>query len=358
LRYDVFISGSHRFINTMEDIPMRPEALGYVGISTKDIADWRTYATRHLGMQLVDKSQKSVAFRMDDRKQRLVVDEDGGKGITLFGWEAADAAALDTLAAQLEQAKVKVARGSRALAEERRVKDLIVFNDPLGTRTEIFHGAEIASDPFKPGRNISGFRTGPLGLGHVVKTVERIDEVVAFYQNVLGFGLSDYYDRPFKARFFHVNPRHHSLAFVETGKTDTHHMMVELYSFDDVGQGLDLALAEEGRLAVTLGRHAGDYMTSFYTNTPSEFIVEYGWGGQVIDPDTWQPFERTEGPSIWGHERSWLSPEKREEARRLRIKNAEEGVRRPVQVIEGNYNRMPGVCPWWDSIHKAQKTGS
>jgi 2,3-dihydroxybiphenyl 1,2-dioxygenase len=339
----------------MEDIPMRPQALGYVGISTKDLDDWRHYGAMHLGMQLVDRSRSSVAFRMDDRKQRLVVDADGGKGVTLFGWEAMDAAALDAIAARLEQANVKVARGSRALAEERRVKDLIVFNDPLGTRTEVFHGAEVASDPFKPGRNISGFRTGPLGLGHVVSTVDRIDEVVDFYRNVLGFGLSDYYDHPFPARFFHVNPRHHSLAFVQTGKVATHHMMVELYSLDDVGQGLDLALAEEGRLAVTLGRHAGDYMTSFYTHTPSEFIVEYGWGGRLIDPETWQATERKEGPSIWGHERSWLSPEKRAEALRLRLKNAEDGVRRPVQVIEGNYTLMPGVCPWWDSVRKSQK---
>jgi 2,3-dihydroxybiphenyl 1,2-dioxygenase len=334
---------------------MRPQALGYIGISTSDLDDWRSYATRLLGMQLVDKSRSTAAFRMDDRKQRLVVDADGGKGITLFGWEADNASAMDAIAARLEAASVQVARGSRALAEERRVKDLIVFNDPLGTRTEIFYGAEVASDPFVPGRNISGFRTGPLGLGHVVKTVDRIDEVVDFYQNVLGFGLSDYYDHPFPARFFHVNPRHHSLAFVQTGKVSTHHLMVELYSFDDVGQGLDLANAEEGRLSVTLGRHAGDYMTSFYTNTPSEFIVEYGWGGREIDPATWQPHERKEGPSIWGHERSWLSPEKRAEAQKLRIKNAEDGVRRPVQVMEGNYTLMPGVCPWWDSVKKAQK---
>jgi len=27
-----------------------------------------------------------------------------------------------------------------------------------------------------------------------------------------------------------------------------------------------------------------------------------------------------------------------------------------VQVIEGNYNVMQGVCPWWDSM-KAQKAG-
>jgi catechol 2,3-dioxygenase-like lactoylglutathione lyase family enzyme len=181
-------------------------------------------------------------------------------------------------------------------------------------------------------------------------TAERIDEAVEFYRRVLGFGLSDYYDRPFPARFLHVNQRHHSLAFIQTGKTAIHHLNVELMSFDDVGQGLDLALAEEGRLAVTLGRHAGDYMTSFYTHTPSGFMVEYGWGGKAIDPDTWVATERAIGPSLWGHERSWLPPEKRADALALRLKNAEEGERRPVQVMEGNYELTPGVCPWWDRV--------
>ncbi|HEX6001166.1 MAG TPA: VOC family protein, partial [Hyphomicrobiaceae bacterium] len=219
---------------------------------------------------------------------------------------------------------------------------------------EVFHGAEVTSDPFKPGRSISGFRTGPLGMGHAVLTCERIEDVYDFYTGVLGFRLSDYILQPFKAYFFHVNPRHHSLAFIETGKTATHHMNVELYSFDDVGQGLDLALAEEGRLAVTLGRHAGDYMTSFYTHTPSGFMVEYGWGGKSIDPATWVATERTIGPSLWGHERSWLPPEKRAEALALRLKNAEAGERRPVQVIEGNYELAPGVCPWWDAVRRSQ----
>jgi catechol 2,3-dioxygenase-like lactoylglutathione lyase family enzyme len=181
-------------------------------------------------------------------------------------------------------------------------------------------------------------------------TAERIDPAVAFYRDVLGFGFSDYYDKPFRARFFHVNPRHHSLAFIETGRTAVHHLMLELYSFDDVGQGLDLALAEEGRLAVTLGRHAGDYMTSFYTHTPSGFMVEYGWGGKSIDPATWVATERTIGPSLWGHERSWMTPEKRAEALALRLRNAAEGERRPVQVLAGNYEPMPGVCPWWDRL--------
>jgi 2,3-dihydroxybiphenyl 1,2-dioxygenase len=336
---------------------MTVQALGYVGVRARSLEDWATYGVNFLGLQRIDKSRSSLAFRMDDRKQRLVVDADGGQGIGFFGWEVADGKALDALAARLEATGTKVARGSRALADERHVRDLIVASDPAGNRLEFFHGAAITNDPFKPGRNISGFRTGTLGMGHVVMHFERIADVMKFYQEVLEFKLSDYWLRPYPGYFFHVNPRHHSLAIVETGKNAVHHMMLELFMLDDVGQGYDLALNEPERVAVTLGRHSGDYVTSFYTWNPSGFMVEYGWGGQLIDDSTWKPFERKFGPSFWGHDRSWMPEDKRAETRALSIAAAEAGERKPVQVIEGNYNLMPGTCPWWDSMKAQQKAG-
>ena len=77
-------------------------------------------------------------------------------------------------------------------------------------------------------------------------------------------GLSDYIEKPFRAYFFHVNARHHSLALIETGKNGMHHLMVELFSLDDVGQAYDIALTQQDRVSVTLGRHTNDFMTSFY----------------------------------------------------------------------------------------------
>ena len=176
---------------------MTIQALGYVGIRTDKLDDWAQYGSRFLGMQLVDESRGSLAFRMDDRKQRVVV-ETGGEGPSFYGWEVADAAALDVLAATLERAGVATARASRALADERRVKDLIVFADPAGNRVEAFHGPETTSEPFRPGRSISGFRTGPLGMGHAVLTAERADQVIPFYTELLGFRASDYILKPFK----------------------------------------------------------------------------------------------------------------------------------------------------------------
>jgi 2,3-dihydroxybiphenyl 1,2-dioxygenase len=331
-------------------------ALGYVGVRANNLDDWASYGGGLLGLQRVDKTRSTMAFRMDDRKQRIIVNADGGEGIDVFGWEVADAAALDALAAKLEAAGVTVTRGARSLADERLVKDMIVVADPLGNRLEIFHGAQVAPDPFKAGRNMSGFRTGPLGLGHVVFNVESVDEidrVMPFYRDLLGFRLTDYYSHPFEARFLHANPRHHSLAFIKTGKRAVHHIMMEVFSFDDLGQGYDIALGQEGRVATTLGRHTSDFITSFYSWTPSGFMVEYGWGARSIDPQTWQAFERKEGPSLWGHDRAWLPREQQADARKLRKQLAEGGMRRPVQVMEGNYQLMAGVCPWWDSV-KAQ----
>ena len=331
---------------------MTLQALGYVGFGSADLNDWRQFGTGLVGLQAVERSPSLLAFRMDDRKQRIVIDRSMPDGTRFFGWEVADAAALDALAGRLEKHQVNVIAEPRTLADNRRVRGLISFRDPAGNRLEAFYGAEIDDAPFRPGRSISGFRTGPLGLGHAVLTVENIDAVMPFYVDVLGFGLSDYILKPFRAYFFHINARHHSLALIETGKNGMHHLMVELFSLDDVGQSYDVALTQPERVSVTLGRHTNDLMTSFYARTPSSFMVECGWGGREIDPPTWKPVEMHHGPSLWGHERVWLPPEDREVAREMRMHAAASGLRAPVQVMDGNYKLMPGACPWWDGVSK------
>ncbi len=332
---------------------MEVQALGYVGIGASDLTDWTDFATNWLGMQMVERGNACRAFRMDDRSQRLVVDRSLADGERYFGFEVADAAALDGLAARLEAHAVLVRQEPAALADQRCVRALISFADPGGNRLEAFWGAAVADAPFRPGRSISGFRTGPLGMGHAVFHVKNIDDLLGFYRDVLGFGVSDYILTPFRAYFLHVNSRHHTVALIETGKQDLHHLMVELYSLDDVGQGYDIALREFERIATTLGRHPNDCVTSYYLKSPSGFMLEYGWGGKNVTPGSWQATEVTVGPSLWGHDRTWLPDEQRAQAREMRLKAARDGMREPVQVIAGNYQPMRGVCPWWDAAREA-----
>ena len=89
-------------------------------------------------------------------------------------------------------------------------------------------------------------------------------------------------------------------------------------------------------------------MTSFYTKTPSDFGVEYGWGGRLVDVANHVPEEMTKGGSLWGHDFVGADSEIRAKRRQARVEAAEAGLRQPVHVIEGNYQLAPGVCPWWD----------
>lgn len=312
-------------------------ALGYLGVRSDLMDEWSDFAGRLLGMQKIDRGGKAMAFRMDDRIQRLLVSDEPGETLAFLGWEVESGDDLDYYAARLDAAGIAVTSGSPELADRRFVGKLIHFEDPAGNRIELFHAPMIASDPFRPGRPIQGFNTGPLGMGHAVLHVPDITPMLAFYRDLLGFHVSDYGLEPYPLYFFHVNGRHHSFAMVGSGNSGFHHFMVEFQNLDDVGQGYDLAQLDEGRLAYTLGRHTNDYMTSFYANSPSGFFVENGWGGRVIDPATWEPHETHDGPSFWGHERLYLTEEGgRKRLRDMRLDAAARGVRAPS---------VPD-CPW------------
>jgi hypothetical protein len=83
-----------------------PQALGYVGVRAKDLGDWASYGSGLLGLQRIDKSRSTLAFRMDDRKQRIIVDADGGEGI---GFSAGRS---QTLRLSMRLPRISTTRGS------------------------------------------------------------------------------------------------------------------------------------------------------------------------------------------------------------------------------------------------------
>jgi catechol 2,3-dioxygenase-like lactoylglutathione lyase family enzyme len=219
---------------TDQEGEMEINALEYIGINATRGEEWVSYATGLWGMRQVDCGASTRAFRMDDRKQRLVVTGAVQDGLGFMGWKVADAAALDTLAARLDAAPIR-------------------FHDTAGNLIEAC----------VPGRSISGLKTGAMGLGHAVLTAINVDALLLFYVNLLGFNISDYIRKPFLFCFLPLQQPPPLLCHAMPGLVvqGFHHFMVEYDSLDDVGQGYDLALPQEGRLAFTLDRHANDYMT-------------------------------------------------------------------------------------------------
>ena len=288
-------------------------ALGYLRIEATDIAAWREFGVKALGM-VEGKGPEPAALylRMDDFPARLVIVPGDRDRLLASGWEVADGAALADVSQALDRAGVAVKAASPGELAERRVGDLISFDDPCGNTIEVFSGAALEHRPAVSPYGHS-FVTGDLGLGHVVLPVTDDETALRFYTEVLGFRLRDSMrmapqmlgrpadSGPLWMHFLGCNPRHHSLALAPMPTpAGIVHLMIEVGVLDHVGRAIDRCHRSGFKPGSTLGRHANDLMVSFYVRTPGGFDVEYGTDGRLVDDTTWVARETT-AISLWGH---------------------------------------------------------
>lgn len=314
-------------------------ALGYIGVDARDLDAWRAFGTDVLAMQIIESGPGALALRMDERCQRVLVQRGAGDGPAFFGFETGGERELKETAGKLEAAGISVTCASERELALRRVDDMVWCRDPAGNRIELFHGQAAGDGPLKLPRPHGGFRTGRLGMGHMVLQVEDIDAASAFYRELFGLRLSDYMVKPYRLMFLRANPRHHSVGLLQSARNGVHHVMFEVLALDDVGRSYDYAL-EGWRIGQTLGRHANDWVLSFYAFCPAGFMMEYGWGGRTIDEKTWTPREVTHGGSMWGHDRVWLDEERRRAANDVRRGVIQAGLGAPLQVTRGQYKEV------------------
>lgn len=283
--------------------------LAYVVYEASSLGDWEHFAVELLGMQLADKTADAVAFRTDEKVHRWLVRQGPADDLAASGYEVESDAALDAIAARLAAAGVEVEEGGAALAASRKVDRILVTADPMGNRVELVTGFADAGTPFRSDVLLGGFVTGDGGAGHQVllsKGVAR-ETYLAFYEGLLGFRISDTIVEELAPGvvadliFLRCNPRHHSVAFGDMPHPKrTHHFMVEVTDIRDVGTAYDRCMDAGQPFEMTLGMHPNDHMFSFYVQTPSGFSVEYGWGGLLIDDETWQ-VKTLDRLHSWGH---------------------------------------------------------
>jgi len=290
------------------------DELAYIGIAANDLDAWSTYAQEVLGHEVTaDSDSHNLYLRMDERHHRFIVHpaDNEPEDVSYVGWQVRDAAVMDAVAAQLVTAGVNVVDGKPEEAAIRRVLGFVHFTDPhSGVRMELAYGPEVTFQPsYRPSRPISGFVTGGQGLGHFVTYVPDVEAAEAFYSQNLGFSTSDSPSVPGVgkiASFMYCNPRHHSLAFFGNPqpRRRTYHVMLEHTSIDDVGSAFDICQAQD-KVKVQLGRHNNDRMFSFYTQNPSGWLFELGWGARTINPETFAVEYYTvgggSGMGEWGH---------------------------------------------------------
>jgi 2,3-dihydroxybiphenyl 1,2-dioxygenase len=284
--------------------------VAYLGVQAADPDAFGVFLRDVVGLVPgEDTADGATTWRNDHRVHRIIVEEGPANDAVFVGLEAGSPHAYTRAVARARAAGASVTEGTPAETAARRVEALARVDTPWGVPFELVHGLATAADPFDSPLVPGGFVTKDQGFGHVVFVVPDLDGADRFVREALGFTQSDWLETDLggialTVRFYHCNPRHHSLALgalpVELPQK-LHHVMVETVSQDNVGAAFDRAWTAGLPIANALGKHDNDKMFSFYVVTPAGFQLEFGYGARTID-EPWTDNRRYDRTSEWGHQ--------------------------------------------------------
>src|SRR5215471_4973147 len=111
--------------------------LGYLGFEVSDVATWERFAVDALGLLVSERrADGSVAFRIDDQAQRIVVHPGARDDLAYAGFEVDDEPTLRRLSNDLTTAGFPTADSGDDVARARRVQRVHRVEDPNGVPIE------------------------------------------------------------------------------------------------------------------------------------------------------------------------------------------------------------------------------
>jgi 3,4-dihydroxy-9,10-secoandrosta-1,3,5(10)-triene-9,17-dione 4,5-dioxygenase len=285
---------------------MKIIGLGYLVIESTEAEHWPGFARDVLGMEAAVDADGTVVLRVDERAARIVIVPAERNALQGVGLEVTGGLAWEAAVDELRAAGAEVSTDTGAQARRARVTGLARVSDPSGNPLEIFHGPLIVTSPLdRPGG--PRYKTGELGLGHVVVPAVKLDETFRFYVETLGFGHRDTirpmlnYPDPLILQFLGCNRRHHTVALAsQPDPRGMRHFMLEVESIAEVGRTYDRC-RERGLLMTHLGQHSNDQGLSFYIRCPGGLMLEFGTACIEVDGATWSARE-LDAAGFWGHQ--------------------------------------------------------
>jgi extradiol dioxygenase len=283
---------------------MQIQALGYLGFSSPRYLEWKQFGPEVLGLAVTDDGEDgSVRLRMDERHHRITIHAGDLDNVEYIGWELQNRIAFEAALMHLEAKGYPPTLASKAELENRRVCNMAWVVDPAGFRHEVYYGQQHDVNPFVPGRPISGFVAGDLGIGHCVLIVpENTRALQDFATDVMGF--TTHWPLG-SVEIYRCNFRSHCLIYLPIpGLRGMEHFYLDLKHLDDVGRALDICRSRN-ILQRDLGRYVQDDDLSFYLRSPAGVDIQYALG---VREDTSYTNRSIMGPAgkpgscIWGHD--------------------------------------------------------
>ncbi len=270
--------------------------LQFVSLAVPDLQAERDFFGKVWGLTEVADADGKVYFAAEgvSHPYVIVLREDAERKTDLVGFSAASKVDVDAVFQQAMDA------GAKAIGEPGPIEGPAGgygcrFFDPDG------HALQVACNQTqRESRALEKGEAIPIGISHVVFHSPDHKALAEFYQNVLGFRLSDWIGE-FMV-FLRCNSAHHRLAILP-GPPALNHIAFDVSSVDEMMRGLARMHENEVKLSWGPGRHTAGNNTFSYFVTPNGNVVEYTSDLEEVDDETWVVTRYEATPSItdqWG----------------------------------------------------------
>jgi len=277
--------------------------VAYVRSGAADLATAVDFATRIVGLELVDSDEPGVAHLRADQRHHCLALVEGASGVIASGFALADDDALALAETELEQRGITVTRGDAAACRSRRVRSFIGLDDPFGNRIELVVGQVSQGRPVQFTR-----RAGITEFGHLCLDAPDVHEAHRFWSSTFNAKVSDWIGDG--ACLMRIDPVHHKLAVFQGDGPGLCHMNFQVAEVDDIFRNWHFLLDHGVTIEMGPGRHPQSTAIFLYFLGPEGFTYEYSFGVRRIEDDTdWTP--RWFDPDELGSIDMWCGPQNR-----------------------------------------------
>jgi catechol 2,3-dioxygenase-like lactoylglutathione lyase family enzyme len=272
--------------------------LGYAGFDTPNVEVMLAYYTDVLGLTLVERGDGGVVYLRSVVEHHTISLHPAPKSrLRHIGLQLGGGQSLREVATQLSQQGLRV---ELRMDAEPGVAELLQLSDPEGFALQLYSTMRQANTGF-PEHGIV-----PEKLGHIALAVQSASTMCDFYQNLLGFRVSDWIENFFV--FMRCNPDHHALNFLQVKSKyhQMHHIAFQLKDWGHVQRACDHLSRHGIQLVWGPGRHGAGHNIFTYHHDPDGHIVElfteldiiYDEEKGYFEPRPWHE-EYPQGPRVW-----------------------------------------------------------
>ncbi len=264
---------------------MKIQDIRHVGLLSPAIAAHTDYYREVWGLKRAGEDRHARYFRAASTGHHVLsLHPADRRGLHHLAFNVDGREAVDAAATELERRGVTLVAHPDDLDEPGNGYGLR-FLDPENRCIELSAGAAGHSN------DGSDENSGPRRLCHVGLNTPRIEQIVEFYTEILGFRVSDWIED--KLAFLRCDRRHHVIVFSRADYTSVNHVAYMIADVDDMMKGVSNLRDRGQEPDWGPGRHGPGNNIFCYYRDPAGYVNEFSSDIEYIED------EATRKPLVW-----------------------------------------------------------